>query len=107
MKQSEVKPGVRALLSLGHRGAVAVTVVCQWRPERAGDVRWCVRDSSGVERTVTPRQLRPLPAPTVSTPEERAHYSSFAAKLRVLESRRGQTIDLGGTVITTTLHRLG
>lgn len=79
MKQSQVKPGVRALLSLGHRGSVAVTVVCQWRPERAGDVRWCVRDSSGTERTVTPLQLRPLPAPTVSTPEERAHYARFAA----------------------------
>jgi hypothetical protein len=77
VKQSQVKPGVRAMLSLGHRGAVAVTVVCQWRPERAGDVRWCVRDSSGVERTVTPRRLQPMPAPYVATASERTHASAF------------------------------
>jgi hypothetical protein len=35
MKQSQVKPGVRAMLSLGHRGAVAVTV----RYERTGLAR--------------------------------------------------------------------
>jgi hypothetical protein len=65
MKQSQVKPGVRAMLSLGHRGAVAVTV----RYERTGLARLngkttyvCV-DSSGTERTVSARQLQPMPAP--------------------------------------------
>lgn len=84
MKQSQVKPGVRALLSLGgRRGAVAVTVVCRWTPERAGDVRWCVRDSSGVERTVTPRQLRPLPAPVPLTTHERAFVANHFAFIKV------------------------
>lgn len=75
MRQSQVKPGVRALLSLGgRRGAVAVTVIYQFRPERAGDVRWSVVDSSGTHRVATPRQLRPLPAPTPLTSHEAASW---------------------------------
>ena len=66
MKQSQVKPGVRALLSLGHRGAVAVKVEYQRTPERAGDVRWVCVDSSGVYRTATSRQLQPLPVTDAS-----------------------------------------
>ena len=107
MKQSQVKPGVVAMLSLGHRGAVRVTVRYQFTPERAGDVRWSVVDSSGQHRVATPRQLQPMPAPTVSSESERAHYSSFAATLRMLDARKGQTIDAGDVTITTTLHRLG
>jgi hypothetical protein len=68
MKQSQVKPGTVAMLSLGHRGAVRVTV----RYERTGFARLngktsyvCV-DSSGVERTVSARQLQPMPAPVAA-----------------------------------------
>jgi hypothetical protein len=79
MKQSQVKPGVRAMLSLGRRGAVAVTVV----RERfaAGTINdrafWIVADSHGTEHYATARQLQPMPAPYVSTPSERAHASAF------------------------------
>jgi hypothetical protein len=63
MKQSQVKPGVRAMLSLGRRGAVAVTVV----RERfaAGTINdrafWIVADSHGTEHSATARQLSPVP----------------------------------------------
>lgn len=67
MKQSQVKPGTVAMLSLKHRGAVRVTVRYQFTPERAGDVRWSCVDSSGTHRVVTPRQLQPMPAPTSSS----------------------------------------
>jgi hypothetical protein len=103
MKQSQVKPGVRAMLSLGHRGAVAVTV----RYERTGLARLngkttyvCV-DSSGTERVVSARQLQPMPAPVPLDAHERAAF------LRMSAGRPGQTIDAGDVVITTTLHRLG
>lgn len=108
MKQSQVKPGVRAMLSLGARkGSVAVTVI---RRALLSDMRrceWVTEDSLGRLRRATSRQLQPLPAPTVSTPAEQAHYSSFARSLRMLDARKGQTIDAGDVVIETTLHRLG
>lgn len=63
MKQSQVRPGTVAMLSLKHRGAVRVTV----RYERTGLARLngkatyvCV-DSSGTERVVSARQLQPMP----------------------------------------------
>jgi hypothetical protein len=93
MKQSEVKPGVRALLSLGRRGAVAVRVLCAWGTGR----EWLAVDSSGREHTVTARQLRPLPVTDASG--ELIGYAGPAEP--------GQTIDAGDVVITTTLHRLG
>jgi hypothetical protein len=105
MKQSQVKPGVRAMLSLGgRRGAVAVTVRFQWTGLSAmihGSRHWCVVDSSGTERTVTARQLQPMPAPVPLGAHERAAF------LRMSAGRPGQTIDAGDVVITTTLHRLG
>lgn len=108
MRQSQVKPGVVAMLRLpGKRGSVRVTVRYQFTPERAGDVRWSAVDSSGTHRVVTPRQLQPMPAPYVSTPAEQAHYASFARSLRVLDASKGQTIDAGDVIIETTLHRLG
>lgn len=116
MKQSDIKPGMRAMLSLGRRGAVAVTVVS--RSIAAGYVTydgtqrvsrdvWNVTDSSGHLRRATARQLSPMPAPVASTPEERAHYATFDRSLRTLDARKGQTTDMGDVVIETTLHRLG
>lgn len=88
------------MLSLGgRRGAVRVTVRYQFTPERAGDVRWSVVDSSGQHRVATPRQLRPLPAP---------HYDARAEHwLTAIDARKGQTLELDNVVIETTLHRLG
>ena len=100
MRQSQVKPGVRALLSLGRRGAVAVTVRWQVTPERAGDVRWSVVDSNGTHRIVTPRRLQPLPVTDAS-----GKLIGYAP--RIESSEPGQTIDMGDSVIETTLHRLG
>jgi hypothetical protein len=77
MKQSQVKPGVQAMLSLGgRRGAVAVTVLSlRWRrPET-----WLVVDPNGKQHNATPRQLQPMPAPYLSAPSELAHYRRFAA----------------------------
>lgn len=70
MKRSEVKPGVRAMLSLGRRrGAVAVTVLrrAQWEPGDDGvsvGRYWLCEDSSERQHVVTARQLQPMPAPT-------------------------------------------
>lgn len=76
MKQSQVKPGVRALLSLGgRRGAVAVTVVELSRTgnrvgSSASPDRWLVRQTGGVNvgayHVATARQLRPLPVTDAS-----------------------------------------
>ncbi len=77
MKQSQVKPGVYAMLSLGHRGSVRVLVRYQQTPRRAGDVRWACVDSSGVYRDATPRQLQPVPNGPTSLQQELAqeHYA--------------------------------
>lgn len=67
MKQSQVKPGVRAMLSLGgRRGAVAVTVQ---RRALISDMDqrphvWVCEDSRGRLHSATARQLQPMPAPT-------------------------------------------
>lgn len=103
MKQAQVKPGVRALLTLGHRGAVAVTVLSlRWhRP-----ATWLVRDSSGNQYNATARQLRPLPPPT--DPHGDAILASMRADaLKLAPAQPGHTIDAGDVVIETTLHRLG
>ena len=76
MKQSHVKPGTVAMLSLGHRGSVRVTVRYQFTPERAGDVRWSCVDSSGTHRVVTPRQLQPMPAPAWPA-DEAANFNAW------------------------------
>lgn len=78
MKQSQVKPGVVAMLALPRKqGAVRVEVVSlQRKGTRVGTSaspdRWLVRDSSGAYHVVSPRQLQPMPAPVVSAPEDRA-----------------------------------
>lgn len=107
MKQSQVKPGVVAMLSLGRRGAVRVTVRYQFTPERAGDVRWSVIDSSGQHHVATPRQLRPMPHVACQRELAAAYDAHLARSLRAGASQPGQTIDAGDVVITTTLHRLG
>lgn len=61
MKQSQVKPGVRAMLSLGRRGSIQVEVRYQRQPERAGDVRWACEAVNGTWHVATPRQLSPVP----------------------------------------------
>lgn len=98
MKQSLVRPGTVAMLSLGgRRGSVRVTV----RYERTGLARLngkttyvCV-DSSGTEHVVSARQLQPMPGFTIKGLPPCG------------PGRPGQTIDAGDVVITTTLHRLG
>jgi hypothetical protein len=55
MRQSEVKPGVRAMLSLGHRGAVAVTVI------RPYEGKWLVQDRAMNTFLAHSRGLSPLP----------------------------------------------
>jgi hypothetical protein len=60
MKQSEVKPGIHAMLTTGRNGsACAVTVEYEryWEGRR----EWVCVDSTGVYRTATARQLRPVP----------------------------------------------
>lgn len=87
MRQSQVKPGVRAMLSLGRRGAVAVEVrylkSAPFAAYRDGKVckvaLWACEDSSGRYHIASARQLRPLPAPVAATPAERAHVAQFAA----------------------------
>lgn len=117
MKQSQVKPGVRAMLSLGgRRGAVAVTVI---RRALLSDMRrceWVTEDSLGRLRHATSRQLQPMPPATLADmpTDSRRGFNMVpdrdgkrAAFLRIVSSEPGQTIDNGDTVITTTLHRLG
>lgn len=115
MKQAQVKPGVRALLSLGKRGAVRVTVVelltaAGYRTYDGavaiGQPQWRCQDSSGRYHVATPRQLRPLPH-VASQGELAAAYDAHLAQRLRVSSERGQTIDMGDTVIETTLHRLG
>jgi hypothetical protein len=73
MKQSEVKPGICAMLSLGgRRGAVAVTVIrrARWEPGDDGvsvGRHWLCQDSSERQHVVTARQLQPMPAPVAYT----------------------------------------
>lgn len=117
MKQSQVKPGVYAMLSLGRRGSVRVLVRYQHTPRRAGDVRWAVVDSSGTYHEATPRRLQPVPDGPTSLQQEMAqehhafmrdHFDARAEHwLAEIDARKGQTIDAGDVVITTTLHRLG
>lgn len=105
MKQSQVKPGVYAMLSLGgRRGAVRVVVKYQRTPERAGDVRWAVEDSSGRWHTATPRQLQPVPDGPTSVQQEAAaeHYAFMRAAFmtdpnleQVAVSADGQTLTIG------------
>ncbi len=102
MKQSQVKPGVRAMLSLsGRRGAVAVTVI-----RRGTSIHWECVDSSGRVYAATARQLRPMPAPT-DRHGNAIVESMRADALKLAPGTAGQTIDLGDVVIETTLHRLG
>lgn len=112
MKQSQVKPGVYAMLSLGRRGSVRVLVRYQHTPRRAGDVRWAVVDSSGTYHEATPRRLQPVPDGPTSLQQEMAqeHHAFMRdhfAFIKVGAGKPGQTIDAGDVVIETTLHRLG
>jgi hypothetical protein len=113
MKQSQVKVGTVAMLSLGgRRGSVRVVVRYQFRPERAGDVRWsCLREATGEHFVATPRQLRPLPRGYAFHPacdhDALERMLASDAALRAAKAEPGQTIDAGDVVITTTLHRLG
>jgi hypothetical protein len=105
MRQSQVKPGARALLSLGRRGAVAVTVVRVHRASNrvgtsASAATWLVKDSSGGYHIATARRLQPLPVTDAS-----GKLIGYAP--RIESSEPGQTIDMGDSVIETTLHRLG
>lgn len=116
MKQSQVKPGVRAMLSLGgRRGAVAVTVVELFT--RAGyttydgsvtiaQAQWRCQDSLGRWHVATARKLQPMPAPT-DRHGDLILASMRRDALKLAPAQPGQTIDNGDTVITTTLHRLG
>jgi hypothetical protein len=60
MRQSQVKPGARALLSLGRRGAVAVTVI------RPYEGKWLVQDGAMNTFLAHSRGLSPLPVTDAS-----------------------------------------
>lgn len=126
MKQSQVKRGVRALLSLGgKRGSIAVTVQYLKHPKftttvdgKANRVElWAVSDSSDRWYVVSARQLRPLPVSDASgkvigyAGADGGVYPPIAGKrfagLGYVSVEPGQAIDAGDVVITTTLHRLG
>ena len=112
MRQSQVKPGVHAMLSLGgRRGSVRVIVRYQRTPERAGDVRWACERASGDEQwfVATPRQLRPVTDWPASEQQARAaeHYQFMRDHFMTGPAEPGQTIDAGDVIIETTLHRLG
>lgn len=99
MRQSQVKPGTVAILSLGRRGAIRVTVI---RAAMLADIdqrpgAWVCEDANGRYRTATARQLQPCPVTD----------ASGALLGYVGRGEPGQTIDAGDVVITTTLHRLG
>lgn len=99
MKRADVKPGVVAMLSLGRRGSIRVTVI---RAAMLADIderpgAWVCEDANGRYRTATARQLSPCPV-----------TSRDGALLGYVGPREpGQTIDAGDVVITTTLQRLG
>ncbi len=106
MKQSHVKPGVRAW----YRN-LAVLVRYQVTPRGPRDVRWvCLHESSGREFEATPRQLQPIRGLGLVCAVDHSAYARMAEsdrRLAVTSSEPGQTIDAGDVVITTTLHRLG
>lgn len=108
MKQSQVKPGVVAMLSLGgRRGAVRVTVI---RRALLSDMRrceWVTEDSLGRLRHATSRQLQPMPHVACQTELAAAYDAHLSRSLRAGAAQPGQTIDAGDVIIETTLHRLG
>lgn len=112
MRQSQVKPGVVAMLSLGRRGAVRVTVLelrsAEFSKALGSSARlWAVQDSDARYHYVTTRQLRPMPP---SKPDYTETHGGIVFEYRTLKcdaGRPGQTIDAGDVVIETTLHRLG
>lgn len=74
MKQSQVKPGIHAMLSLGARkGSVRVTVIELFTAAgyrtydgsvTIAQPQWRCQDSGGRWHIATPRKLQPMPAPT-------------------------------------------
>lgn len=106
MKQSLVRPGTVAMLSLGHRGAVRVTVESVFTAagyrtydgsQTLRDARFNCRDSNGRVHIATARRLSPVPV-----------TSRDGALLGYVgQGQPGQTINAGDVEITTTLHRLG
>lgn len=88
MKQSEVKVGIIAMLSLGRAGSVRVTVVrrAQWEPGDDGvsvGRYWLCEDSSGRHHVVTPRQLRQLIPASAAVRAENERFATAALLIKL------------------------